>query len=451
MSRRYFGTDGIRGRVGEPPMTVDFALRLASAAARVLAPDGGSVLIGKDTRVSGYMFESALEAGFVASGVDVLLLGPMPTPGIAYLTQSFGADLGVVISASHNPYDDNGIKFFDHRGRKLSDALEALIEAELDELPVTRESSRLGKAKIVGNVRSDYEQFCRNTFPRGTNLEGLKVVLDCAHGAAYKVGPNVLTELGAELIPVGCSPNGRNINAGCGSTRPDLLQLTVPGVRADVGIALDGDGDRLVMVDHAGQVVDGDQLLYILAMDRAARGTLQGPVVGTVMSNLGLELALQAAGVDFRRARVGDRHVMEMLETSGGQLGGETSGHLLCLDVTTTGDGLINALQVLAVMQRTGHSLADLTGGMRRLPQVLVNVAIAARFDLDASPRVQMAVRAVEAELGDRGRVVLRPSGTEPVVRVMVEGEDDTQVGMLARQLADAVAEAAADQQRLIS
>ncbi len=451
MSRRYFGTDGIRGRVGEPPMTVDFALRLASAAARVLAPDGGSVLIGKDTRVSGYMFESALEAGFVASGVDVLLLGPMPTPGIAYLTQSFGADLGVVISASHNPYDDNGIKFFDHRGRKLSDALEARIEAELDELPVTRESSRLGKAKIVGNVRSDYEQFCRNTFPRGTNLEGLKVVLDCAHGAAYKVGPNVLTELGAELIPVGCSPNGRNINAGCGSTRPDLLQLTVPGVRADVGIALDGDGDRLVMVDHAGQVVDGDQLLYILAMDRAARGTLQGPVVGTVMSNLGLELALQAAGVDFRRARVGDRHVMEMLETSGGQLGGETSGHLLCLDVTTTGDGLINALQVLAVMQRTGHSLADLTGGMRRLPQVLVNVAIAARFDLDASPRVQMAVRAVEAELGDRGRVVLRPSGTEPVVRVMVEGEDDTQVGMLARQLADAVAEAAADQQRLIS
>ncbi len=451
MSRRYFGTDGIRGRVGEPPMTVDFALRLASAAARVLAPDGGSVLIGKDTRVSGYMFESALEAGFVASGVDVLLLGPMPTPGIAYLTQSFGADLGVVISASHNPYDDNGIKFFDHRGRKLSDALEARIEAELDELPVTRESSRLGKAKIVGNVRSDYEQFCRNTFPRGTNLEGLKVVLDCAHGAAYKVGPNVLTELGAELIPVGCSPNGRNINAGCGSTRPDLLQLTVPGVRADVGIALDGDGDRLVMVDHAGQVVDGDQLLYILAMDRAARGTLQGPVVGTVMSNLGLELALQAAGVDFRRARVGDRHVMEMLETSGGQLGGETSGHLLCLDVTTTGDGLINALQVLAVMQRTGHSLADLTGGMRRLPQVLVNVAIAARFDLDASPRVQMAVRAVEAELGDRGRVVLRPSGTEPVVRVMVEGEDDTQVGTLARQLADAVAEAAADQQRLIS
>ncbi len=452
MTRQYFGTDGIRGRVGEAPMTVDFALRLASAAAAVLAPAGGSVLIGKDTRVSGYMFESALEAGFVASGLNVGLLGPLPTPGIAYLTQALKADFGVVISASHNPYDDNGIKFFDRHGLKLSDELEARIEAALDGGAQTRDSSSLGKAEIATRARAMYQEFCRASFPADQNLSGIRVVIDCAHGAAYKVAPRVLAELQADLVPVGCSPNGRNINAGCGSTRPDLLQMTVPGVRADVGIALDGDGDRLVMVDHRGQVVDGDQLLYILARDRQATGGLRGPVVGTVMSNLGLERALTDAGIDFQRARVGDRHVLAMLQAAGGILGGETSGHLLCLDRTTTGDGLIAALQVLAVMRRTDRSLDELASGMERLPQVLVNVRLEQRLMLDEACGVREAVRDVERTLGGQGRVVLRPSGTEPVIRVMVEGEREAQIRELAQQIADAVREAAGGEAaRLIS
>src|SRR5579862_7327263 len=381
MGRRYFGTDGVRGRVGEHPMTVDFALHLASAAARVLVPDGGTVLIGKDTRLSGYMFESALEAGFVAAGVDVMLIGPLPTPGIAYLTTRFDCDFGVVISASHNLYDDNGIKFFDGTGAKLSDELEESIESELAQPPLTRTSRSLGRATRVDRSRTVYQEFCASTLPAGVDLSGLKIVVDCANGAAYKVAPRILADLGAEIVPIGCSPNGRNINDGCGSTAPDLLQLTVPGVRANVGIALDGDGDRLVMVDHLGRIVDGDQLLYVIARDLLSSGTLRGPVVGTVMSNLGLEVALRAAGIGFRRAAVGDRYVLAMLRETRGILGGETSGHILCLDKTTTGDGLVSALQVLAVMKQTGRELAELASGMRKFPQVLLNVKVKARCD----------------------------------------------------------------------
>ena len=337
---QFFGTDGVRGRVGAAPMTVDFALRLASAAARVLAPEGGRVLIGKDTRVSGYMFESALEAGFVAAGVDVMLIGPLPTPGIAYMTQRLGCSFGVVISASHNRYEDNGIKFFDSMGSKLSDEVERQIERLIDGPVVTQESQRLGKALRIDRSRTQYQEFCASTIPAGMTLKGFKIVIDCANGAGYKVAPRVLADLGAEIVPIGCSPNGRNINDGCGSTAPELLQLTVPGVRAQVGLALDGDGDRVMMVDELGRCVDGDQLLFILATARRAAGELKGPVVGTVMSNLGLEHALTERGIEFRRAQVGDRYVLALLNEVGGTLGGETSGHILCLDKTTTGDGL---------------------------------------------------------------------------------------------------------------
>jgi len=439
MARRFFGTDGIRGRVGATPMTVEFALRLASAAARVLAPNGGTVLIGKDTRVSGYMFESALEAGFVAAGVDVLLTGPLPTPAIAYLTKKLGADLGVVISASHNPFYDNGIKFFDAEGEKLSDALEDSIEAELDAVPITRDSRALGRAKLATTARTDYMDFCRTTIPDELTLDDFKVVVDASHGAAYKVAPRLMSDLGADVVPVGCSPNGRNINEGCGSTRPDLLKLTVTGVRAHVGFALDGDGDRVVMVDERGHLVDGDQLLYVLTCDRHESKSLRGPVVGTVMSNLGLELALQDLGIEFLRAKVGDRHVLALLKEHGGTLGGETSGHLLCLDRTTTGDGLVTALQVLAVMRRTGRPLSELVKGMPQLPQVLVNVGVQERVDPSGHAAIQEAVAAAKSELGSRGRVVLRASGTEPLIRVMVEGEDVAQVNALAARLADCV------------
>jgi phosphoglucosamine mutase len=439
MSRRYFGTDGVRGRVGEHPMTVEFALRLAGAAARVLAPEGGTALVGKDTRLSGYMFEAALEAGFVAAGVDVSLIGPLPTPGIAYLTQRFGCRFGVVISASHNLYEDNGIKFFDTGGSKLSDEVEGRIEELLDGPVLTRESIGLGRATRVDKSRVVYQQFCASTIPPGTDLGGLKIVIDCAHGAAYKVAPRVLADLGAEIIPIGCSPNGRNINLRCGSTAPELLQLTVSGVQADVGIALDGDGDRLVMVDHLGRLVDGDRLLYVIARDRMAQGELRGPVVGTVMSNLGLEQALRAEGVTFLRAAVGDRYVLELLRRHGGVLGGETSGHLLCLDRTTTGDGLVSALQVLAAMKRSGLSLAELAAGMPQFPQVMINVRVRERLDPKQSPQIQQAVQRVEAALGSAGRVVLRASGTEPLIRVMVEGEDEAVVSRHANELADVV------------
>ena len=439
MSRKYFGTDGVRGRVGEDPMTVDFALRLASAAGRVLAPEGGTVLIGKDTRLSGYMFESALEAGFVAPGVNVMLIGPLPTPGIAYMTRRFECDFGVVISASHNPYDDNGIKFFDGEGGKLSDELEARIEAELDNPVLTRASRSLGRAMRVDRSRTAYQEFCASTLSEGTDLAGLKVVIDCANGAAYKVGPRVLADLGAEIVPIGCSPNGRNINDGCGSLHPELLQLTVTGVRAQIGVALDGDGDRVVLVDHLGRIVDGDQILYILARARHEAGALTGPVVGTVMSNLGLEVALRERGIEFRRAAVGDRYVLSLLRETGGMLGGETSGHILCLDRTTTGDGLVSALQVLEVMQRTGRSLAELAAPMRKFPQVLLNVQVAERFNPSEVPSVCAAVARVEATLGSTGRVVLRASGTEPVIRVMVESREEASAKAAAAELAEAV------------
>jgi phosphoglucosamine mutase len=439
MARRYFGTDGIRGQVGSDPMTVDFALRLASAAAGVLAPRGGTVLIGKDTRVSGYMFESALEAGFVAAGVDVLLTGPLPTPAIAVLTKQFGADFGIVISASHNPYYDNGIKFFDAEGEKLSDELEEAIEKGLAERPITRESRALGQAKTASTALGEYMEFCKRTIPGEMGLEDFKIVVDASHGAGYKAAPRVMSDLGADVVPVGCSPNGRNINEGCGSMRPDLLKLTVTGVRAHVGMALDGDGDRVVMVDERGSLVDGDQLLYVLACDRLESKALRGPVVGTVMSNLGLEVALRERGVKFERAQVGDRYVLALLKERGGILGGETSGHVLCLDRTTTGDGLITALQVLAVMRRTGRSLSELASGMRQFPQVLLNVKVARRSDPTLDPGVRKAVGIAQAKLGERGRVVLRASGTEPVIRVMVEGEDGRQVSTLADELAQSV------------
>jgi phosphoglucosamine mutase len=443
MSKKYFGTDGVRGTVGSDPMSAEFALRLASAASQVLVPDGGKVLIGKDTRLSGYMFESALEAGFVAAGTDVLLLGPLPTPGIAYLTQLFEANLGVVISASHNPYQDNGIKFFDAAGAKLSDDIENQIEKVLKKPAITLDSTRLGQAKRIDSALIQYQDFCASTFPDDLDLDGVKVVFDGANGAGYKVGPRTLNELGADVITIGCSPNGRNINAGCGSTEPDLLQRTVPAVEAAVGIALDGDGDRVVMVDERGNLLDGDQLLYILAMSRKQDGTLKGPVVGTVMSNLGLEHALARHEIEFRRASVGDRHVLASLRETGGIIGGETSGHLICLDKTTTGDGLIIALQILAIMKRSGKLLSELTAGMSRYPQEMLNVKTDKRLDPATSETIQKAVADAEKELAETGRVVLRASGTEPVIRVMVEGENEHQVLDLAKKLASVVAETA--------
>jgi phosphoglucosamine mutase len=443
MSRKYFGTDGVRGTVGNDPMSAEFALRLASAAAQVLVPEGGKVLIGKDTRVSGYMFESALEAGFVAAGVDVLLLGPLPTPGIAKLTRDFDADLGVVISASHNPFDDNGIKFFDGNGAKLSDDVELRIEGLLKEPAITRESINLGRAVRIDTALVRYQEFCRSTFPEDMDLDGMKVVFDGANGAGYKVGPRTFNELGANVISIGCSPNGKNINKDCGSTHPELLQKTVVAAEAAVGIALDGDGDRVVMVDEAGNIVDGDQLLFVLASARKASGALKGPVVGTVMSNLGLEHALDKQDISFRRAAVGDRYVLEELRESGGVIGGETSGHLICLDKTTTGDGLVIALQVLAVMCETGKPLSALTAGMPRYPQHMLNVETTKRIDPHEIPAIRDAVNDAKTELARSGRVVLRASGTEPVIRVMVEGEDENQVLALAERLATVVAESA--------
>jgi len=444
MKKNYFGTDGVRGTVGMDPMSAEFALRLASAAAQVLVPGGGTVLIGKDTRLSGYMFESAMEAGFVAAGTKVLLLGPLPTPGIAHLTQKYKANLGVVISASHNPYHDNGIKFFNGDGAKLSDDVEREIEALLSEPAITLDSSRIGGAERIDSAGVEYQKFCASTFPVDLDLDGMQVVFDGANGAGYKVGPRTLTELGADVITIGCSPNGRNINDNCGSTQPELLQKTVPAVEAAVGIALDGDGDRVAMVDEKGNLIDGDQLLYILATSRKQEGTLQGPIVGTVMSNLGLEHALVAQGIEFRRASVGDRYVLETLRETGGIIGGETSGHMICLDKTTTGDGLVTALQILAIMRRSGKPLSELTSGMSRYPQKMLNVTTHKQLDPEKSPQIQEAVAAAEGELADSGRVVLRASGTEPVIRVMVEGQNEHQVLDLAKRLASVVAETSA-------
>jgi phosphoglucosamine mutase len=391
------------------------------------------------------MFEAALEAGFVAAGVDVMLIGPLPTPGIAYLTRKFGCSFGVVISASHNPFEDNGIKFFDAEGGKLNDEVEAQIEALLDSPPITRDSQRLGKAVRVDKSRVEYQHFCMESIPKGVDLAGFKIVIDCANGAGYKVGPRILADLHAEIIPVGCSPNGRNINAGCGSTSPELLQLTVPGVQANVGVALDGDGDRLVMVDHLGRTVDGDQLLFILASARKAAGQLTGPVIGTVMSNLGLEHALAKQGIEFHRARVGDRYVLELMRSTGSVLGGETSGHLLSLDHATTGDALVVALQVLAVMKQTGKSLAELVAGMQKYPQLMENVKIARKMNPDDSAAIQAAISKAEQKLAGAGRVVLRASGTESLIRVMVEGRDEVLVKSLVKELVAAVRSAAAE------
>lgn len=439
MARQYFGTDGIRGRVGSDPMTAAFAMRLAGAAAKVLTPDGGKVLIGKDTRVSGYMFESALEAGFVAAGVDVLVTGPLPTPAIAVLTKQLGAQFGIVISASHNPYYDNGIKFFDQEGEKLTDEMELQIESHLDDAPITRDSSHLGQATTVVDARSRYMDYCLGTIPEDMRFDDFKIVVDASHGAGYKVAPRVIAALGADVVPVGCSPNGRNINDGCGSTRPDLLQLAVSGVRAHVGFALDGDGDRLVMVDEQGELVDGDQLLYILARDRYESGSLRGPIVGTVMSNLGLQLALEKIGIEFLRTPVGDRYVLAELKKRAGILGGEASGHLLCLDRATTGDGLVAALQVLAMMKKTNKKLSELASAVKLYPQIMLNVRTKERIDPNADDSIRCVREQVEAELGSRGRVVLRASGTEPVIRVMVEGEDEQEIGAFADRIADSV------------
>ena len=439
MARVYFGTDGIRGRVGTEPMTVDFALRLASAAARVIMPEGGTVLIGKDTRLSGYMFESALEAGFVAAGADVLLTGPLPTPAVAHIVRRLRCKLGVVISASHNLYEDNGIKFFDGEGAKLSNEIEERIEAQLSAPPTTRASRELGRARRAEATQQHYQEFCAGVLPAGMDLSGLKIVIDCANGAAYKVAPRILADLDADIVPIGCSPNGRNINDGCGSTSPELLQLTVPGVRAHVGVAVDGDGDRVVMVDHLGRLVDGNQLLYVIAAHAKKAGRLRGPVVGTVMSNFGLELAMRRLGVDFVRAPVGDRHVLAKLVESGGMLGGETSGHILSLDRTTTGDGLITALQILAIMKETRRPMAELAAGMEKLPQVLLNVEVETRFDPSTVPSIIAAQRRIEEHLAGEGRVVLRASGTEPLIRVMVEGRDEAEVRSCADELERAV------------
>ncbi len=444
MSRKYFGTDGVRGRVGAAPMTADFALRLAGAAARVLVPDGGKVVIGKDTRISGYMFEAALEAGFTAAGVDVLMLGPLPTPGVAHITRSFDADLGVMISASHNPYFDNGIKFFDRDGSKLSDEIELKIEALLQAPAITRDSSELGFAKRIDSARERYIDYCLGTVRDDLRLDDMKIVLDCSNGAAFKVAPRVLSALGANVIPIGCSPNGKNINDGCGSTQPELLTQTVRGVGADLGIALDGDGDRVVMVDAEGNLVDGDQLIYIVAMGRHRVGELQGPVVGTVMSNLGLERKLADHNIPFMRASVGDRYVMEALRAHNGTIGGESSGHIICLDRTTTGDGLVSALQLLEIVKGTGQSLASLAAEMPVYPQVLINVRVSGPVDLDGDERIRGETAALEEKLGSRGRIVLRASGTEPLIRVMVEGVDQVEVQAVAEKLAEVVRVAAA-------
>ncbi|MDH3316445.1 MAG: phosphoglucosamine mutase [Betaproteobacteria bacterium] len=443
--KRYFGTDGIRGRVGESPITPDFVLKLGWAAGRVLAEGRkGVVLIGKDTRISGYMFESVLEAGLTSAGVDVGLLGPMPTPAIAYLTRTLRARAGIVISASHNPYPDNGIKFFDSDGKKLPDEVEFAIEAALDVPLTTVESHELGKAHRVEDAAGRYIEFCKGTVPWGLSLKGLSIVLDCAHGATYHVAPQVFEELGARVSAIGVEPDGLNINEHSGATAPDRLRQTVLEGGADLGIAFDGDGDRVIMVDSDGSIVDGDELLFVIAEQRRLAGALNGAVVGTVMSNLGLEEALKRRGVHLLRAKVGDRHVLEMMQSKKCILGGETSGHIICLDRATTGDGIVSALQVLCAAVESGTSLKDLRKGMSKYPQVLINVRAARPKALAEDGEVRRAVEETEHELGSSGRVLLRPSGTEAVIRVMVEGIDASQVKGLAKQLAQRVSDLAA-------
>ncbi|MEA1030591.1 MAG: phosphoglucosamine mutase [Pseudomonas rhizophila] len=445
MSKKYFGTDGIRGRVGEYPITPDFMLKLGWAAGMAFRKMGAcKVLVGKDTRISGYMFESALEAGLTSAGADVMLLGPMPTPAIAYLTRTFQAQAGIVISASHNPHDDNGIKFFSGQGTKLPDDIELMIEELLDAPMTVVESSKIGKVSRINDASGRYIEFCKGSVPTGTSFSGLKIVVDCAHGATYKVAPSVFRELGAEVVVLSAQPNGLNINHNCGSTHTEALQAAVLAEQADLGIAFDGDGDRVLMVDHTGTVVDGDELLFIIARDLHGRGKLRGGVVGTLMSNLGLELALVDLDIPFVRANVGDRYVISELLERNWVIGGENSGHIVCFDHTTTGDAIIAALQVLMALKARNEGLAQSRQALRKCPQVLINV----RFGGGANPlehaTVKQASERVTQAMAGRGRVLLRKSGTEPLVRVMVEGEDEAQVRGYAEELAKLVSEVSA-------
>jgi len=439
-SRKYFGTDGVRGLVGQYPITPEFVMKLGYAAGKVLAAQGTKkVLIGKDTRISGYMLESALEAGFSAAGIDIGLLGPMPTPGIAYLTKTFRAEAGIVISASHNPFYDNGIKFFSQDGQKLPDDVEEAIEAELDKPMGCVESSHLGKAYRIGDAAGRYIEFCKSNFPSQLSLQNLTIVVDCAHGATYHIAPNVFRELGATVIEVGTSPNGTNINDGCGATSMEAISAAVIEHKADLGIALDGDGDRLMMVDHTGYVIDGDEAVYIIACNDLKTGNLKGGVVGTLMSNMGLELALQKLDIPFVRSNVGDRYVMQMLRDKGWSLGAENSGHIINLNHTSTGDGIIGALNVLTAICQRNVPLFDLRQGMTMLPQLLVNVRFSGGGDPINASSVQACVDKASAQLSGRGRVLLRKSGTEPLIRVMVEGPELDEVTRLANEIADSV------------
>ncbi|MCX8587856.1 MULTISPECIES: phosphoglucosamine mutase [unclassified Gilliamella] len=439
-NRKYFGTDGIRGKVGQYPITPDFALKLGWAAGRILAKDGvKKVLIGKDTRISGYMLESALEAGFASAGVATAFTGPMPTPAIAYLTRTFRADAGIVISASHNPFYDNGIKFFSTEGKKLADSIELEIEAELEKDIDCVESKQLGRASRITDAAGRYIEFCKSTFDHELSLSGLKIVVDCANGATYHIAPKVLRELGAKVIKIGCEPDGVNINENCGATDVRALSKRIIDEQADLGFALDGDGDRIIMVDHEGRKIDGDQIIYIIAREALRQGQLKGGVVGTLMSNMGLEIALKNLGIPFARAKVGDRYVLEKLIEKKWRLGAENSGHVLLLDKTTTGDGIIAGLQVLSAMVRNDMSLSDLCSGMIMLPQVLINVHYTEKSDPLKNSAVKLAIEQVEKELDGNGRVLIRKSGTEPLIRVMVEGSEEAEVQKLAERIALAV------------
>lgn len=442
MDCKHFGTDGIRGRVGDFPITPDFVLKLGWAAGRVLAEEGeGAVIIGKDTRISGYMFESALEAGLSAAGIDVVLIGPMPTPAVAYLTRTFNVQAGIVISASHNPFYDNGIKFFSGHGTKLSDEVELKIEALLESDIEVVDSWNLGKTTRMNDAAGRYIEYCKGSTSQQLDLRGLKLVIDAGHGATYQVGPAVFRELGAEVVAIGTSPDGTNINDNAGSTNPEGMAAKVKEIEADLGIAFDGDGDRVIMTDNKGRIIDGDQLLFIIAMDRHSRGILNGGVVGTLMTNLGMEKALEAEGISFARAKVGDRYVNELLVAKNWRLGGESSGHIICRDTSTTGDGIVSALKVLKAMQTAGKSLSEMAGAVTLYPQVMINVQVQNKLDTDTIPGIVEAVREAEEEMAGKGRVLLRPSGTEPFVRVMVEGEDRAKIQAQAEKLAKVVAQ----------
>ncbi len=444
MNRQYFGTDGIRGEVGTPPMTVDFIMKLGWAAGKVLSKQGrSSVVIGKDTRISGYMFESALEAGLAAAGLDVVLLGPMPTPAIAYLARAQRASAGIVISASHNPYQDDGVKFFNGEGFKLSDDIELAIEEMIDKPLVMVKSEALGKASRMDDAKGRYIEFCKSSIPFNTTFRGIKIVVDCAHGATYHIAPAVFRELGASVIELGVKPDGLNINKDAGALHPENMRSTVLENQADIGIAFDGDGDRLLMMDSEGRLIDGDQILYIIAKSKLKDRSMAGGVVGTLMTNLGLEHAFEKADIPFDRANVGDRYVLEKLVEHDWYLGGEASGHIICLDKTTTGDGIIAALQVLHGLVVNNNSLVDACGDMNLYPQTMINVPMSKKIDLQSQPVIRDAVKAAELELGDRGRVLLRASGTEPLIRVMVEGQDGILVDKLANELAACVSDSA--------